>query len=214
MGYPVVKGNQVWQAELSFHEAMLAVTSDCAVLQVFFNPSQSHLFHDFPGHWSETDAALWIGSELDLKDDGQSREGRDVQLQQDLPISHGELCVGSASAWLTPSAQEHHNRHLTASENTGEAWQVWEASVVTASGRGGGKISSENSPCWFENEGTWTGWLGAGLHKYYLHYMQGRTHLLMLSSGHWHAPDWGQREFSSGLGFNNTNRRVGAWSKD
>lgn len=64
MGHPVIEGNQVQQAELSFHEAMLAVTSGCVVLQVFFNPSQNHLFHDFPGHWSETDAALWIDSEL------------------------------------------------------------------------------------------------------------------------------------------------------
>lgn len=101
-------------------------------------------------------------------------------LAQPQPDSHLQLRNTTTGIW-----------QLLFSEKTGEAWQVWEASAVTASGRGGGQISSENSPCWFENEGTWTGWLGAGLHKYYLHYMQGRTHLLMLSSGHWHAPDWG-----------------------
>lgn len=104
-----------------------------------------------------------------------------------------ELCVGSASAWLAPPAQWRHvlQQALDSLWKIGEAWQVWEPSAVTASGRRGGQISSENSPCWFENEGTWAGWLSAGLHKYYLHYMQGRTHLLMLSSGHWHIPRWG-----------------------
>lgn len=49
MGHPVAE-DQIQQAGLSPHEAVLAVTDACIVLQVFFSTSQNHLFHDLAEH--------------------------------------------------------------------------------------------------------------------------------------------------------------------
>lgn len=57
-GYPVLEGKQVSKAGLSPHKAVLAVTDECIVLQVFFNTSQNNLFHDFTRHWSETERCV------------------------------------------------------------------------------------------------------------------------------------------------------------
>ena len=42
----MIEVNQVQQAGLSSHEAVLTVIDDCAVFQVFFSISQNDLFHE------------------------------------------------------------------------------------------------------------------------------------------------------------------------